>query len=129
MKHLLLTTIAAVLLVGCGPSGDPPPLAHSIKDGRQDLARQTDIEPVLFVADGLNADGSLVENYQRGIKYAIDYFGNYGPYYIYLLGPGNKQSIRDIYLKRAESRANPSALTAVEEQIEDFLNGLILLQK
>ena len=121
MKHLLLTTIAAVLLVGCGPGGNLPSLAHTIKDGRQDLARQTDIEPVLFVADGLNVDGSLVENYQRGLKYAIDYFGNYGPYYIYLLGPDNEQSVRGIYLKRAESRVNPSALTAVEEQIERFL--------
>ena len=49
MKQLLITTIAAVLLVGCGPSGDPPPLAHSIEDGRQDLARQTDIKPVLML--------------------------------------------------------------------------------
>jgi hypothetical protein len=121
MKHILLTTIAAVLLMGCGPSGDPPPLAHSTKDDRQDLTLQTDIEPVLFVADGLNADDSLVKNYLRGLKYAIDYFGNYGPYYIYLLGPDNEQSIRDIYLKRAESRANPSSLTAVEDQIEGFL--------
>ena len=121
MKHILLTTIAAVLLMGCGPSGDPPPQAHSTKDDRQDLTLQTDIEPVLFVADGLNADDSLVKNYLRGLKYAIDYFGNYGPYYIYLLGPDNEQSIRDIYLKRAESRANPSSLTAVEDQIEGFL--------
>ncbi|SVD46882.1 uncharacterized protein METZ01_LOCUS399736, partial [marine metagenome] len=30
-----------VVLAGCGPSGDSPPLAHSIEDGRQDLARQT----------------------------------------------------------------------------------------
>ena len=121
MKHLILSTITAVLLAGCGPSGDPPPLTHSIKDSSQDLTQQTDIEPVLFVADGLNADGSLVENYQRGLKFAIDYFGNYGPYYIYLLGPGNEQSIRDIYFKRAKSRATPSSLTAVEEQIEGFL--------
>jgi hypothetical protein len=121
MKHILLTTIAAVLLMGCGPSGDPPPLAHSTEDDRQDLTLQTDIEPVLFFADGLNADDSLVKNYLRGLKYAIDYFGNYGPYYIYLLGPDNEQSIRDIYLKRAESRANPSSLTAVEDQIEGFL--------
>ena len=121
MKHILLTTIAAVLLMGCGPSGDPPPLAHSTEDDRQDLTLQTDIEPVLLVADGLNVDDSLVKNYLRGLKYAIDYFGNYGPYYIYLLGPDNEQSIRDIYLKRAESRANPSSLTAVEDQIEGFL--------
>ena len=121
MKHLILATITAVLLTGCGPSGDPPPLTHSIKDSSQDLTQQTDIEPVLLVADGLNADGSLVVNYQRGLKFAIDYFGNYGPYYIYLLGPGNEQSIRDIYFKRAKSRATPSSLTAVEEQIEGFL--------
>ena len=120
-KHLILATIAAVLLMGCGPGGDPPPLTHSIKDSSQDLTQQTDIEPVLLVADGLNADGSLVENYQRGLKFAIDYFGNYGPYYIYLLGPGNEQSIRDIYFERAKSRTNPSSLTAVEEQIEGFL--------
>jgi len=92
MKQLLIT-IAAVVLVGCGPGGNLPSLAHTIKDGRQDLARQTDIEPVLFVADGLNVDGSLVENYQRGLKYAIDYFGNYGPYYIYLLGPDNDKAL------------------------------------
>jgi len=121
MKYILLATIATVLLMGCGPSGDPTPLAHSTEDDRQDLTLQTDIEPVLFVADGLNADDSLVKNYLRGLKYAIDYFGNYGPYYIYLLGPDNEQSIRDIYLKRAESRANPSSLTAVEDQIEGFL--------
>ena len=121
IKHLILATITTVLLTGCGPNGDPPPLTHSIKDSSQDLTQQTDIEPALFVADGLNADGSLVENYQRGLKFAIDYFGNYGPYYIYLLGSGNEQSIRDIYFKRAKSRANPSSLTAVEEQIEGFL--------
>ncbi|MDP7050365.1 MAG: hypothetical protein QF600_00420 [Verrucomicrobiota bacterium] len=121
MKHLLIATIATVLQVGCGRNGDSPPLANSIEDGVRNLARQTDIEPVLFVADGLNSDGSLVENYQRGLKYAIDYFGNYGPYYVYLLGPSNEQNIKDIYLKRAESRANVNALVAVEDQIKDFL--------
>ena len=95
--------------------------AQSTENGGQDLTRQTDSEPVLFVAAGLNADGALVENYRRGLKYAIDYFGNYGPYYVYLLGPGNEQSIRDIYRKRAESRVDPSALKPVEEQIEEFL--------
>ena len=63
MKHILLTKIASVLLMGCRPNGNPLPPAHSTEDDRQDLAIQTDIEPVMFVADGLNADGSLVKNY------------------------------------------------------------------
>ena len=117
----ILTTIAAVVVVGCGESGDPPVLDYSIEEDVRDLVQQTDMEPVLFVADGLNSDGSLVENYQRGLKYAIDYFGNYGPYFVYLLGPGNEKSIRDIYLKRAESRANVNARFTVEEQIKEFL--------
>ncbi len=122
MKHLLLTTIASVVLVGCSPIGYPPPLANTIANKGQDLTQETDIKPVLFVADGLNENGSLIKNYQRGLKYAINYFGNYGPYYIYLLGPGNEQSIRKIYLKRAESRVNRSSLTKAEEQINEFLN-------
>ncbi|MEE2948032.1 MAG: hypothetical protein VX392_06920 [Verrucomicrobiota bacterium] len=121
MKHFLLTTIAAVVMVGCARTGKPPVLDHLIQEGVRDHAHQTDIEPVLFVADGLNSDGSLVQNYQLGLKYAIDYFGNYGPYYIYLLGPDNEQSIRDIYLKRAEIRANLNVRLAVEEQINEFL--------
>ena len=96
MKHLLLTTFASVVLVGCSPIGYPPPLANTIANKGQDLTQETDIKPVLFVADGLNENGSLIKNYQRGLKYAINYFGNYGTYYIYLLGPGNEQSIRKI---------------------------------
>jgi hypothetical protein len=37
------------------------------------------------------------------------------------LGPDSKQSINEIYRKRAESRANPKASDSVEEQIEEFL--------
>ncbi len=53
--------------------------------GRENLtALKSDVAPVFLVAEGLNADGSLIENYKRGLRYAADYFGNYGPYYIYL---------------------------------------------
>ena len=90
-------------------------------DGERKLGRQTDVEPVFLVADGLNVDGSLVENYRRGLRHAIDYFGNYGPYYVYLLGPDSESSIKDIYRKRARFRANPSASDSIEEQIEEFL--------
>lgn len=92
-----------------------------LQDDVNDLARPVDVEPVLFVAEGLNADGSLVKNYRRGLAYAIDYFGNYGPYYVYLLGPGNEQSIRSIYLKRAQSRVDPSSSTSAQQQIDEFL--------
>ena len=83
--------------------------------------RTSEVAPVFLVADGLNADGSLIENYQRGLRYAIGYFGNYGPYYIYLLGPDSKASVRAIYRKRAMSRVNPSATASAEQQIEAFL--------
>ena len=93
----------------------------SYEDGNQNLERESDLEPVFLVADGLNADGTLVENYRRGLRYAIDYFGNYGPYFIYLLGPDSEQSIREIYRKRAESRANPNSSDSLEDQIAEFL--------
>ena len=91
-------------------------------DTSHDLARETDIEPVFLVAEGLNADGALVQNYKRGLNYARDYFGNYGPYCVYLLGPKSEQSVREIYHRRAEIRANPNAPEAIDEQIEAFLN-------
>ena len=63
-------------------------------------------EPKIFVAEGLNADGSLVKNYQRGLRYAIDYFGSYGPYYVYLLGPDRESSVREIFRHRAMTRVD-----------------------
>ena len=84
--------------------------------------RTSTVAPVIFVADGLNGDGSLIDHYQRGLRYAIDYFGNYGPYYIYLLGPHSEQSVHDIYRKRAQSRVDPNANLSAHEQITEFLN-------
>ena len=33
--------------------------------------RSTEIAPVILIADGLNADGQLLGNYQRGLRYSI----------------------------------------------------------
>ena len=78
--------------------------------------------PVLLVADGLNNDGSLVKNYRRGLDYAIDYFGNYGPYYVYLLSSDSEESIRQIYLQRAKNRINQDSETSTaREQIAEFM--------
>lgn len=40
--------------------------------------QKSEVAPVLFIADGLDEAGSLAANYQRGLRYAIDYFGNHG---------------------------------------------------
>mgnify|MGYP003321428788 FL=1 len=87
----------------------------------KNIHNETKNKPIIFVAEGLNNDGSLVKNYKRGLDYAIDYFGNYGPYYVYLMGPSNKQNILDIYLSRAKTRANPIPSSSRRKQIEEFL--------
>ena len=95
--------------------------AHA-EESKEKQKRTTTIAPVILVTDGLNKDGSLVENYQRGLRYAIDYFGNYGPYYVYLLGPGSEESVRKIFRQRAISRVNRDLRTPAELQIKEFLS-------
>ena len=85
------------------------------------LCADASSQPVCHIAEGLNADGSLLANYQRGLDYTIDYLGNLGPYHIYLLGRDSERSVRDIYRKRAESRVDPNAADSSEKQIEAFL--------
>ena len=83
--------------------------------------RTTNAAPVIRVAAGLNKDGILVQNYKRGLQYATDYFGNYGPYYVYLLGPESEPSVREIFRQRATSRVNPKSRVPAARQIEEFL--------
>ena len=111
---------AVLLVAGCAEKNAPEPQENTT--AAPDLEAGATVEPVLFVADGLNANGSLVRNYQRGLRYAIDYFGNYGPYYVYLLGPDSEQSVREIYRQRAMTRASlDSRFPTAEEQVEEFL--------
>ena len=49
---------------------------------------------VFHVAPGIDKNGSLIKFYKRGLDYAVDYFGNYGPYHIYLLGPKGERILR-----------------------------------
>ena len=83
--------------------------------------RSSNPKPVLRIAKGLNNDGSLAKYYQRGLDYAIKYFGNHGPYFVYLLGPDSEQSVRDIYSQRARSRVDPNSKQSAMEQMEAFL--------
>lgn len=90
-------------------------------DESQNIVKRTTTAPVVHVADGLNDDGSLVKNYQRGLQYAIGYFGNYGPYYVYLLGPESEQSVHKIYRQRAMSRVDTNSTVSAKKQIAEFL--------
>ena len=120
MKTLASIAIA-LLLVGC--VGKNSPQSQDNTPASPNVEASVAVEPILFVADGLNADGTLVKNYQRGLQYAIDYFGNYGPYYVYLLGPDSEQSVREIYRQRAMTRVNKGPrFPAAEEQVKEFLN-------
>lgn len=92
-------------------------------------ARETKVAPTIYIAKGLNKDGSLLKNYKRGLDYAINYFGNYGPYCVYLLGPESEKSVRDIFRKRAERRANPQARKSIKEQVEEFLKRPNIVQE
>ena len=112
--------LTILLIAGCAEKSGPEPQANT--PAPPDLEADATAEPVLFVADGLNADGSLVRNYQRGLRYAIDYFGNHGPYYVYLLGPDSEESVREIYRQRAMTRVHlDSRFPTAEEQVEEFL--------
>ena len=121
MNKSLKTSICILLLTGCAKKTETinQPAFLGAKHLKPTL--QTETEPVIFVANGLNKDGTLVENYKRGLNYAIDYFGNYGPYYVYLLGPGDEKDIRRIYRARAENRIDPNSSTPPKKQVEDFL--------
>ncbi len=100
-----------------------------VSNQRPPLTRETDVEPKFFVADGMNADGSLVKFYKRGLDYANKYFGNYGPYHIYLLGPDNEESVRAIYRKRAKNRADLNAEKPIADQVTEFLTQPNILEE
>ena len=62
------------------------------KERNTGLVKPITTKPIFHIAKGLNNDGTLLKNYRRGLNYAIDYFGKYGPYYIYLLGDDDEQN-------------------------------------
>ena len=111
---LVLLTVPVGWTAPCGPEAVSVP--------RHSLTRETKVQPRFFIAEGLNDDGSLLRYYKRGLTYAVNYFGNYGPYCVYLLGPASEKSVRRIYEERARLRAIPGAERPLKEQVASFLN-------
>lgn len=114
ISSALLFAITAFLLCPMPPvAGEDLPKKQHPPSSNQ--------RPILRIAEGLNGDGALAKYYQRGLDYAIQYFGKHGPYYIYLLGPDSEQSVRNIYHQRAQSRVDTKSKQPAAEQIEAFL--------
>ena len=69
MKHLLLTTIAAVLVVGCGPSAPDISIVDAAKKGNIKSGVDVLQEQMLtdFVPKGKpHATGGLIQGYATG---------------------------------------------------------------
>ena len=116
IKTLLIVPLVIFpLLSGSGEGAD------SGQDSGRKVPTQSKIKPTFHVAKGVDVNGSLIKYYKRGLDYAIDYFGNYGPYHIYLFGPEDEKSVRAIFRDRAESRVDPDAKETAEKQIKEFL--------
>lgn len=113
ISALLFSITVSLLNAGLSNADEIAPQ----KKSKTDSSRQ----PVLRIAAGLNDDGSLLKHYRRGLNYAIQYFGNHGPFYVYLLGPESERSVRDIYYQRAMSRVNRNSEQPEIEQINAFL--------
>jgi multidrug efflux pump subunit AcrA (membrane-fusion protein) len=83
MKHLLLTTIAAVVLAGCGPSEAERALVSAAGVGdleavKQHLAAGVDVNAKLEASDHLNADrfffiGNLPPTLERLLSLSLEY--------------------------------------------------------
>ena len=87
-----------------------------------DQSVKVDPKPTFHIAKGLNDDGSLLKYYKRGLDYAVNYFGNYGPYHVYLFGPEDEKSVRAMFKERAMSRIDPNSKETVETQVDEFLS-------
>ena len=94
----------------------------SIGSMSADQSAKVDSKPTFHIAKGLNDDGSLLKYYKRGLDYAVNYFGNYGPYHVYLFGPEDEKSVRAMFKERAMSRIDPNSKETVESQVDEFLS-------
>ena len=78
---------------------------------------------VCNITEGFDADGEIQEQFWEAYNYGRDYFGAYGPVYIYFMGPTSEDSNHDIWLLRGERHAVVDACYPVEQQIDDFFDN------
>ncbi len=75
------------------------------------------------ITEGFDADGAIQARFWEAYNYSRDYFGAYGPVYVYFMGPTSEESNNDIWHLRAERRAVEDACYPVENQVDDFFDN------
>ena len=78
---------------------------------------------VCNITDGFDSAGVIQEAFWEGYNYARDYFGAYGPVYVYMMGPTSEESNREIWELRAQRKAVADACYPVEQQVDDFYDN------
>lgn len=78
---------------------------------------------VCNITEGFDSDGAIQEQFWEAYNYSRDYFGAYGPVYVYFMGPTSEESNEDIWHLRAERRAVVDACYPVERQVDDFFDN------
>ena len=72
------------------------------------------------ITEGFDSNGKIQAQFWEAYNYSRDYFGAYGPVYVYFMGPTSEESNAEIWQLRAQRRAIVDACYPVEEQVEDF---------
>ena len=90
-----------------------------LEEGYASVAPNT----VCNITEGFDSDGAIQAQFWEAYNYSRDYFGSYGPVYVYFMGPTSEESNLDIWHLRAERRAIPEACYPVENQVEDFFDN------
>jgi hypothetical protein len=73
------------------------------------------------ITEGFDTDGTMQVQFWEAYNYGRDYFGAYGPVFVYFLGPTNAASNEEIFRLRAQRKAIPDACHSVESQVNEFL--------
>jgi hypothetical protein len=98
----------------------------------QDWWRGCELEPgyalaepstTCTITDGFDSSGAMQAEFWTAYNYGRDYFGAYGPVYVYFLGPTSEQSNEDIFRLRGERRAVVDACDSVEDQMGWYLGS------
>jgi hypothetical protein len=78
---------------------------------------------VCNITEGYDSDGAIQAQFWEAYNFARDYFGAYGPVYVYFMGPTSEESNQLIWELRAQRRAVPEACYPVKQQVDSFSNN------